>query len=719
MGRARQRKKDRETAVAVPVEASRRERRTAQRRPSISSRTIAGAAIVVLVGIATYANSFSIPFLFDDYFVIVSNPETHALEPLSRFFTQSRGLPHLLDTLNYRWGGEEVWGYHLVNVAIHLANALLVYALALLTLRLPVHNGAYATRAPVLAALIALIFVVHPLQSMAVSYIVQRAESLAAMFYLAALLLFAAGESGAVRLRGAPLALAVLVLGFLGIMSKETVASLPVALFLYNLCFLRRRREPASPGSGWWMPVMLVLPVLYGVYLSRHFLLPGLADDEGGQSAWMYIPSAGLDVEGVTPWRYLTTQFGVIVWYLRLFVLPTSLTFDYGWPFADSVWSASVLAPLAFLLVLVGVAVYSLGRYCWLAFGILWMFATLAPSSSFIPIKDAAFEYRMYLPIVGLAMLVVVGVSDALSRIVGSAQKSTAERGALAFATVCILLLAGTTVARNQVLGDELLLARDSATKAPLHWRNQFALGNALVARGKSREAIAPFERAVELNPGHGTPRIMLGNLYSSAGRLEEAEEVLLVAIDAREESVSAAAYRQLGMIYKAQSYSEAAIGMFEEALVRKPQWRPLEIEIVRLWRHLGRWHDAARRLNDVVTADPSLAARMAGEVAETNLLGGVQSYELGEPFFARRMLSRAMEHPSTLTVAGKYLAYIEVERGNREEAVRILQDLVRRGLGGSSVERDLEQVRAGESLAPPVSTDGLRDRSRAIKTRR
>ena len=144
---------------------------------SPQTRTLACVAAILAVGVVVYANSFSIPFLFDDYFAIVGNKEVRSLEPVARFFTRSRGLPHLLDALNYRWGGEEVWGYHLVNVTVHLINGVLVFALALLTLRLPVHGGRYDSRARMLALLTALVFVVHPLQTQAVSYIVQRAES--------------------------------------------------------------------------------------------------------------------------------------------------------------------------------------------------------------------------------------------------------------------------------------------------------------------------------------------------------------------------------------------------------------------------------------------------------------------------------------------------------------------------------------------------------------
>ncbi len=698
MGRARKRKQEREQVPPSP------ERSRARAVPSSApSGWIFGAIAVVVLGAAVYANSFSVPFLFDDYFVIVANPETHSVEPWSRFFSRSRGIPHLLDTLNYLAGGEDVWGYHLVNLMIHLANGVLVYAIALLTLRLPIHGGRYERSATALATITALVFTVHPLQTMAVTYIVQRAESVAAMFYLLAVLLFAAGLSGRIALRGAALAGVLVAVGLIGIMSKETVASLPAALALYYACFLRGE----STADGRKLAAILLLPTLYGVYLARHFLIPGLADPDGGQSAWMFIPTAGLGVEGVTPWRYLITQFGVLVWYLRLYFVPTQLCFDYGWPFASSFWSAGVLLPLLVLLSMVAVAVVAYSRYRWLTFGIAWFFITLAPSSSIIPIKDAAFEYRMYLPIFGLTLMLVVALADALQRWI--ADRALYQRVGTALAVVAVVLLSWGTVARNHTLRSELSLAQDSVAKAPLHWRNQYALGSALLQVGKAREAIDHFARAIELNPNHHTPRVQLGDLYSRMGRLEEAESVLLPATDAREESVSAAAYRQLGKIYKAQNYPQAAIGMYEEALARQPRWHSVGLEIARLQRHTGAWHDAAIRLNRLVAREPAYATRFAGEIAETNLGGGVMSFEQNEPEFARNMLEIAMEHPSTLPMAARYLAFVEVSTGNRARAVEILEDLTRRGLGGADAARELDQIRSGETPAPPTSTADLR----------
>jgi hypothetical protein len=262
----------------------------------------------VLLGWVIYANSFSIPFLFDDYFEIEQNPTVQALAPLPSYFTRLRGLTALTFALNVRTGGMNVWGFHAVNVVIHIVNALLVYALVLWTLRLPYFAGRYRTAAPALATFVALIFVAHPLQMMATSYLVQRAESLASLFYLAGLLcaLVAFNASGA---RQVALLAAAMLAAVLGVISKETVATLPAAVLLYWFCFLRGARA-ASPRRRLVLVALLALPLAYVLLLARSYLMPasGPVDPTAGPKAWLYIPTAGFGVEGMSPWQYLITS---------------------------------------------------------------------------------------------------------------------------------------------------------------------------------------------------------------------------------------------------------------------------------------------------------------------------------------------------------------------------------------------------------------------------
>jgi hypothetical protein len=329
------------------------------------------ALLLLGAGLVVYANSFSIPFLFDDHFEILRNPDVKKVEPFFSYLTRARGIPTWSFALNYQWGGQEVWGYHLLNLTVHLASALVVYALTFTTLRLPSLGGRYRGREHVLAGLTALIFTVHPLQTMAVSYIVQRTESIAAFFYFLSLLFFARAETAQGGKRIA-FYIGMAVAGFLGVVSKQTVVTLPATALAYRFCLVGRKDGARSwRPAAWWL--VLLVPAAYAFYLSRAYLV-SLGPDTGAPRSWIFIPTAGFALEDITPGQYLMTQFGVILWYLRLYLLPTSQCFDYGWPLADSFWRLNVLLPLAVLLLFIGAAVALRRRSPVATFGIACSF---------------------------------------------------------------------------------------------------------------------------------------------------------------------------------------------------------------------------------------------------------------------------------------------------------------------------------------------------------
>ena len=300
MGKAQRRKQERSPARGPATESLRPPVQHRAPRVLTQAPLWLGPLLIVALGAALYANSFSIPFLFDVYFQINDNPMVKVSEPLRDFLRRSRGLPALTFALNYRFGGFNPWGFHLVNVAVHLANALLVYALVLRTLQLPGWRERYRDSAAMLAACVALVFVAHPLQTMAASYIVQRTESLAAFFYLLTLLLFSLAWTNPDRWRRLALFGGAGLSALLGVVSKESVATVPAALLAYRVCFL-----PAAPGRSratrLALAAALLLPLAYGVYLARLYLFPAAPAAAPGPRSWLFIPSAGFEIEGITP----------------------------------------------------------------------------------------------------------------------------------------------------------------------------------------------------------------------------------------------------------------------------------------------------------------------------------------------------------------------------------------------------------------------------------
>ena len=704
MGKAQRRKQER-TVEPQPVIAARARVRA---RHSAAGAGLTGVLLAPLllavVVLMLYANSFSVPFLFDDYFEISRNPMVKTIEPPLDYLTRARGIPAFTLAVNYRLGGFDLWGFHLFNVLVHLANGLLVYALVLRTLRLPGWRERYGSVAEILAALVALVFVAHPLQVMAVSYIVQRAESIAAFFYLATLLLFSMASTTAERGRRVALYGGAALSALLGVVSKEIVVTVPLAALVYRLCFLPRAEGRGRAGRIVF-GVLLLLPIAYGLLLAWPYLFPShetVAPD--APRAWLYIPTAGFRLEGLTMWQYLLTQFGVILWYLRLFILPTHQTFDYGWPFADSLWRADVLLPLIVLLGLVAIAVRAYRRYPLATFCLAWLFITLAPTSSIIPLSDAAFEHRMYLPIVGLAWLAVVGGYDLLAWGAARTGRDVAalrRAGAVAVAA-WIVLLGIATMVRNGVMQDPIALAADTIAKAPDNWRGHSSYAESLIDAGRNDEAMRALEDALRLNPKIGSPRVQLGQLYLRAGRLDDAEAVLKPATAELEESVAAAAYMQLGMVYERRDNMPQAVEMLRAALDRKPDWSQVQAQLGAVYARAGFWYGAAGHYNVALRLNSRLLPRIGNVAADANLRAAANQLEEGRPEVADNFLIQAqILRPTDLTVR-HYLALVYAKNGQWERALGQLEALKQSLPGDTILLENIQRAQRQEPLVPP-----------------
>ncbi|MBI4823436.1 MAG: hypothetical protein HY805_04290 [Nitrospirae bacterium] len=168
---------------------------------SISNKPTVHLILIALLGILSYSNTFNSPFQWDEDFLIAQNPIvkdlSYFLEPSkAKGFEyygafKSRYIGYLTFALNYKLHGTDVRGYHIVNLTIHILNALLVYFLVVLTFRTPYLSlRGTESRSNLIALFSALLFVSHPIQTEAVTYIFQRLASLCAFFYLLSIVLY-------------------------------------------------------------------------------------------------------------------------------------------------------------------------------------------------------------------------------------------------------------------------------------------------------------------------------------------------------------------------------------------------------------------------------------------------------------------------------------------------------------------------------------------------
>ena len=366
--------------------------------------------LIVVAAFIAYSNTFQVPFQFDDRPNILDNPNTKIkvfafdrLEQLVRntFPVTIRIFAYFTFALNYYFGRFNVFGYHLLNLLIHMASGIILYWLLLLTFNLPFLKNRYGSMAFPIALFSSLVFITHPIQTQSVTYIVQRMTSMAGMFYLLAIFLYTKGRLS----KGTPRLLywIGMVLSYLfGLFSKENAAILPFYVALYELYFFQNLDISLK---GKKIFIYLVGAVfLIGVLM---FILWG--------KRYFDVIIEGYKIRDFTLTERVLTQFRIVLYYLTLLLYPhpSRLNLDYDFP-----TSGGILAPPAtlfsiFVVVgLVGYSIWSAKKKPLLSYCILWYFGNLVIESSIFPL-EMVYEHRLYLPSVGpfvlFAALVVKG----------------------------------------------------------------------------------------------------------------------------------------------------------------------------------------------------------------------------------------------------------------------------------------------------------------------
>jgi protein O-mannosyl-transferase len=410
------------------------------------------AAAVALVAALAYLPSLAGPFQFDDYNVIVHYPTVHSWDALfERAGSGVRALLKASYALNWTLDPSP-FGFHLVNIGLHAANAALLFLIGNLLTK---HRGA------ALAA--ALLFALHPMQTEAVTYISGRSSSMMATFYLGAMLWYLRGGHW----------LGSSALFVLALATRETAVTLPAALLLCELARGTPPREIARRQAAHWL--ILAAGALVIVFNQRYFDLVAYGFRERG---------AG---------ENLLTQVGGVSYLVSRLLGLHGLNIDPALPVLAE-WTPVLAFQAVLFIVLAGIGVSNLRRRPWLAFGILWFFLQLVPTNSIVPRLDVANDRQLYLACWGLFLALAV-------------QCALLPRPA--FAAV-LVLFAGFSVARQLDYRDEISLWEASVRLAPWNPRARNNLGFAYYEAGRKAEAWREMQTALFIDPHHAKARANL-----------------------------------------------------------------------------------------------------------------------------------------------------------------------------------------------------------------
>jgi len=580
-------------------------------RPSRGAVVLAGGGLALAV-LAAYAGSFSGPFVYDDLTSIPDNLSIRHLWPLwaplspphGGFTVDGRPILNLSFALNYAWGGPAVRGYHAVNLLIHLLAGLALFGLVRRTLLLPRLAARWGAAALPVAFTVAALWLLHPLQTESVMYVVQRAESLMGLFYLLTLycLVRGAGEERA-EAPASPPALGWFVLSWLacllGMGTKEVMVTAPVLALVYDRTFLsgtfgeawRRRRGLHLALMATWIPLALLVAATGG--------------NRGGTS--------GFDV-GVRWWAYDLTQFQAVARYLGLAVWPHPLIFEYG-----SFWARRAGEILPFVLIVVPLAaatLWALARRPVLGFLGLWFLGILAPTSLVPGALQMIAEHRMYL---SLAALVVLGVA-------GSYQLA-GRRGLAALLAVAVTF-GCLTFRRGRDYRSELSLWEDTVAKRPSSLTAHSSLGSAFALVGRKPEAVAEFETVLRGQPKDARAQTNLGDVLAEMGRMEEAMPHLRLALQLNPNY--AEAHVNLGAALDKQGRTTEAVAQYQQALRLKPDFAQAHNDLSDALLRLGQPAAAVREATEALELKPDYAEahyNLANALAESGRLAEARSH--------------------------------------------------------------------------------------------
>lgn len=454
-----------------------------------------------------YSSNLNGPFIFDDS-RIQNNPQIHitSLSPQNLLRAgfesspQTRPAANISFALNYYFHGFDTMGYHLVNIAIHALAAFFLYLFIQTTLNLPLHQATYA-KSTLLPLAAALLWAVHPLQTQSVTYIIQRMNSIAAMFYILSLLLYAKARIAGGRWTKILLFPGAALAGLLAFGSKETAATLPFFVFLYEWYFFQ------DLDFRWLkkqiVPVFLLLACSVAIivlYLGANPLEQILATYSG---------------RDFTLSQRVLTEFRVVIFYisLLLFPHPARLNLDHHFSLSTGLFSpVSTIISVAIILLLFVAALFSAKKYRLISFCLLWFLGNLVIESSVIGL-ELIFEHRNYLPSMLLILLALIISLPILKQ----------QWLKIAFLSFIVLLFSYWTFERNRVWNDRVSLWGDSAAKSPAKARPHNNLGVALKDHGRLDEAVAQFQKTILLEPKFAEAYNNLGNTYLLQGKQNEA----------------------------------------------------------------------------------------------------------------------------------------------------------------------------------------------------
>lgn len=535
------------------------------------------AALLILFRV--YAPAVSAPFFFDD-FTLPFTLQTYRIRPLSEWLSGVRPLLMFTYWINYLQSGIEPQAYHIFNIWLHFVNTVAIF---FLVRRIGGWVESDAWKLNILSLFAAALFLVHPVQTEAVSYITGRSDVLSSLFMLAAIFVFVYRFPGRVSVLWS---LLIILLFALACSAKENAVVLPAVLLLTD-CFW-------TPGTAW--QIVRKNRILYGAI--------GVLGIAGLAYVWREIanaPTAGFSVKDFSWYQYFFTECRAVWVYLRLFVLPYGQNVDHDFAISRNLFQHGAWAALLGLVIAIGASWRYRDRYPLACYGFILFLVLLAPTSSFIPIADPLVERRLYLPMIGLLFIAF----DLLRRL---------SWGKIELSLLLVSILGVSswlTYQRNIQWSNATLLWQDTASKSPSKVRPHFMLGAALLTASRCKEAEQEYAIAAKLLPVDlKRPTTLTADILSNWGLasycLKQTEPAVTRLLQAAAIKPTAQLFSQIGMIYEGQHAWDQSLDFLQRSLRLDSAYEPTYVYLGNLYMETGRPDEATRYYAQAAALDPA-----------------------------------------------------------------------------------------------------------------
>jgi protein O-mannosyl-transferase len=612
-------------------------------KSSLLIRFILSIAILTAIGISVYVSAISAPFLYDDNHAIINNTYIQNLNEFQEIVgierVLSRSFLLLTYAINLHLGNEYSFGFHLFNTILHICSGILLFFLSCEFLEK--ENPELRFRLKNLPLTASLIHVLNPLNVETVVYISSRSSLLATFFYLAATLTFVRWKkklnhkSLMVELLIYPSILTVVL--FLGFGSKAIIATMPIMAIIYLWVFSDSLNQKKILLST--LPLFICLLVY--LFIKRY------------QTG--YIFSLGNDPSsfGQNRLPYLLTQFEVAIYYyaLKLF-FPINLNFEPDFRLISNFFSFKMSVSIGIIFSIWIMAIKSQSKIA--KFGLVWIFITLAPTSTFIPLKQIATEHRLYLPAIGFCL--VFGTFWL------NASRFLTIRKLLFISTLLFMAVLSTN--RSLDFKNETLIWKDVVKKSPKKVLAHNNLAIAFLNKDMDELAEKHLKIALKLNPAFKSANLNLGHIFFKRKNYLQAKKYFDLAIFYGENN--GLIFYNAGLTQIRLNNSLEGIKYFKKAIALKPENSGYHYALGNAYKTLKRSDEAIKEYKKTLNLDPKNSS------SQNNM--GVIFFENGMHRLAEDAFLKTLRIDKQHAEAHNNLATLYLKTGKYELAVKNLK---------------------------------------------